>query len=1187
MKRKLSTKIFTAVLAASMSMSSLPVYAATTTEAATSTSSSTQTSETKTSSAETSSTKDAKANDTSSVSKSEVTKDTASTSKDTSSSSKDTKTTSTSTTADKKSDVKTSTTSTETTTETTTETVTTTKKVEKETEKKATSDISKTVDGVKVTAHTKGILPDGVELDVKSISNSDLQKYEDIVNKDDPLFTAKKAYDISLSKDGKEYQPETDDKTVEISVSGAIGVAANDLKVYHMEDSKTPKKVDIDAESQGKAIDASFKTDSFSPFIFGDTATAIDTDAGTYDKKWTFNTLKASNTELPGTADDVFYYADKKLLVVDTKDDTITNVQLAETIGTDSDAYKNATTVYIVGKGKIGYALLLNMANITTVDAEGNDKTDNTVELYNGNKIFGGMSKLETIKNLNIVAVGNITEMFYNDTKLQEVDLSNVAKGATDTNALYATTSLSKITFNKDNYQPTANSGWTSRWKKDGEADNTAKLAKDLITAGNLDGTYVKVTDDAKYNGTNGYKATGLGELNMYPVGSSDKKFTGYCLDWLKDIPSYYFEKQDMTASNVTDFLDTDADVKKEGLKRHLDNYSNDAYKAVKTIIYFGYPNDMADIQGSLTDTEYTAVTQSVMWYALDGISEKQSLEKLGVTKTSAIDTAYTTLAAKTYANITDPDKVNVYAYAPETVTEQALASGDVSVIISKTDVTGTNELVGASLKVTDSDGNIIDSWTSTSSTHQINGLVYGKEYTLTETTAPSGYKVAEAIKFTANGKHQEVTMKDSYKDHTVTVKKVDGDGTYVSGAVLTLTGTDTAGNSVSKSVTTAGSTVTFTVQPGTYKISETTVPSGYTKASDTASFTVKATSDDTDYVYTMVDTKITTSDVTISKTEITGKTELAGATLTVTDSGNNTVDTWTSTTTAHKISGLKIGSTYKLTETTAPAGYTVAESISFTVGTSSQTITMKDAYKNHTVTVKKVDGSGNRVSNAVLTLTGTTLAGASVSQNITTSDADVVFTVQPGTYKIEETTVPSGYEKATDLSFTVGANDSDSSTHVYTMTDNKTAVTTTTTTTTPCTVTVEKLDSVTKKRVAGAVLAIFDDKNTEVLRFTTVDSAPYVTTALKQGKTYTLQEVTAPTGYAKAAFIAFTVSSSNQTVTMLDTPLAPVKATAQRSLLGAKTGDSAMPIVWLVVLGIAAAGCVGMIVYKRKKKNS
>lgn len=1177
MKRKLSTKIFTAVLAASMSMSSLPVYAATTTEAATSTSSSTQTSEAKTSSTETSSAKDAKTNDTSSVSKSEVAKDT---------SSKDTKTTSTSTTADKKSDAKTSTTSTETTTETTTETATTTKKTEKEVEKKATSDISKTVDGVKVTAHTKGVLPDGVELDVKSISNSDLQKYEDIVNKDDPLFTAKKAYDISLSKDGKEYQPETDDKTVEISVSGAMGVAADDLKVYHMEDSKTPKKVNIDAESQGKTIDASFKTDSFSPFIFGDTINT-DTDT-TYTKNWTsLKTLKASDTTLSGTTDDVFYYADKKLLVVDTKDDTITNFILSEIIGTDSDAYKDATTVYIVGKGKIGEMLLRGMANITTVDAEGNDTEANTVELYNGYQTFGSMSKLETVKNLNIIAAGNITEMFCNDTKLQEVDLSHIAKGAADTNALYATTSLSKITFNEDNYQPTANSGWTSRWKKDGEADDTAKLAKDLITAGGLDGTYVKVTDDAKYNGTNGYRATGLGELNMYPVGSSDKKFTGYCLDWLKDIPSYYFEKQDMTASNVKDFLDTDTDMTKQSLARHLDNYSDDAYKAVKTIIYFGYPNDMADIQGSLTDKEYAAVTQSVMWYALDGISETQSLEKLGVTKTSAIDAAYTALAAKTYANVTDPDKVNVYAYAPETATEQALASGDVSVIISKTDVTGTDELVGASLKVTDSNGNTIDSWTSTSSTHQINGLVYGTEYTLTETTAPSGYKVAEAIKFTANGKHQEVTMKDSYKDHTVTVKKVDGDGTYVSGAVLTLTGTDTAGNSVSKSVTTAGSTVTFTVQPGTYKISETTVPSGYTKASDTASFTVKATSDDTDYVYTMVDTKITTSDVTISKTEITGKTELAGATLTVTDSGNNTVDTWTSTTTAHKISGLKIGSTYKLTETTAPAGYTVAESISFTVGTSSQTITMKDAYKNHTVTVKKVDGSGNRVSNAVLTLTGTTLAGASVSQNITTSDADVVFTVQPGTYKIEETTVPSGYEKATDLSFTVGANDSDSSTHVYTMTDNKTAVTTTTTTTTPCTVTVEKLDSVTKKRVAGAVLAIFDDKNTEVLRFTTVDSAPYVTTALKQGKTYTLQEVTAPTGYAKAAFVAFTVSSSNQTVTMLDTPLAPVKATAQRSLLGAKTGDSAMPIVWLVVLGIAAAGCVGMIVYKRKKKNS
>ena len=66
--------------------------------------------------------------------------------------------------------------------------------------------------------------------------------------------------------------------------------------------------------------------------------------------------------------------------------------------------------------------------------------------------------------------------------------------------------------------------------------------------------------------------------------------------------------------------------------------------------------------------------------------------------------------------------------------------------------------------------GNIVDEWTSGTEAHEIEGLKTNEEYTLKETTAPSGYKVAAPIAFTleadgtvkVNGKAVEkITMID------------------------------------------------------------------------------------------------------------------------------------------------------------------------------------------------------------------------------------------------------------------------------------------------------------------------------------------------------------------------------------------------------------------------------------------
>lgn len=81
---------------------------------------------------------------------------------------------------------------------------------------------------------------------------------------------------------------------------------------------------------------------------------------------------------------------------------------------------------------------------------------------------------------------------------------------------------------------------------------------------------------------------------------------------------------------------------------------------------------------------------------------------------------------------------------------------------VSKRDITNESELAGAHLTVTDSDGTIVDEWTSTTEPHRIEALAPGS-YTLTETQSPQGHDVAKSITFTVeeSGEIQAIAMYD------------------------------------------------------------------------------------------------------------------------------------------------------------------------------------------------------------------------------------------------------------------------------------------------------------------------------------------------------------------------------------------------------------------------------------------
>lgn len=95
--------------------------------------------------------------------------------------------------------------------------------------------------------------------------------------------------------------------------------------------------------------------------------------------------------------------------------------------------------------------------------------------------------------------------------------------------------------------------------------------------------------------------------------------------------------------------------------------------------------------------------------------------------------------------------------------TSLSMVDEDTKGEVSKQDITTKKELEGAKLKVTDTDGKVIDEWTSGKQPHMIKNLTAGETYTLTEAIAPKNYKVAESLRFTVKdtGKIQRVIMYD------------------------------------------------------------------------------------------------------------------------------------------------------------------------------------------------------------------------------------------------------------------------------------------------------------------------------------------------------------------------------------------------------------------------------------------
>ena len=251
------------------------------------------------------------------------------------------------------------------------------------------------------------------------------------------------------------------------------------------------------------------------------------------------------------------------------------------------------------------------------------------------------------------------------------------------------------------------------------------------------------------------------------------------------------------------------------------------------------------------------------------------------------------------------------------------------TVELSKADLTDKKELPGASLKVTDEDGNTVDEWVSKEEAHIIKGLIVGKKYKMTETKPADGYVTAESIEFTVENT-KEVQKHQMLDDVTkVEISKKDiTDSSEVLGAKLIILDKD--GKKIESWTSTDKPHMVEKLPVGEYTLREEQAPDGYLIAED-VKFTVK----DTGKVQ-----KVKMKDahpygkLVIKKTDSTSKAALSGAEFELREKESGEVveklvtdKTGTATSGKIPIATYKNGKVektveYILVETKAPNGY-------------------------------------------------------------------------------------------------------------------------------------------------------------------------------------------------------------------------------------------------------------------------
>lgn len=240
----------------------------------------------------------------------------------------------------------------------------------------------------------------------------------------------------------------------------------------------------------------------------------------------------------------------------------------------------------------------------------------------------------------------------------------------------------------------------------------------------------------------------------------------------------------------------------------------------------------------------------------------------------------------------------------------------------------------------------------------------------------------------------------------------------------------------------------------------------------------------------------------------------IAGARLQLLDKSGKVLQEWTTDGNDYQINAiLTAGETYTLHEVSAPAGYVVADDITFTVsldGTVDEVIMEDDTTKVQFSKVSALDGShipGARLQ--ILDEDGGIVYEWTTDGTVLHLEA---LLVAGATYTLHEAASPDGYVISEDITFTVST---DGSVDEVEMKDGHTRVE------------ISKISALDGSLLPGAVLQLLDKNGNVVDEWTTTNEIHCLEATLVAGETYTLHEVSAPAGYLLADDIEFTVSGN------------------------------------------------------------